>query len=372
MIIQAMKQDLKAAGHTDEQIRQMTPIQAHEALAVAAKAAETPTPTSPIEDKATRDALTQGIFGAKSTPETSVVTKLPEGLAGAKPRYSYGQKQFGLQFESDADRAAYIAATVKQSKRVKYYAAFAGEALGMSPEEVVAHGNAIRDRIKEMAKDAKPGLLKIGAVGAAGAAAGAVLNPDAPGQGAKEGIFLPVLSRIMSHGEKITNLEGVGILRAARKEGTIGSSVARETVQKLNDRIASGVDPVELHRRTGFYQDEAKNWRWELSDHNIGYVPGSEGKVKAGETVPLKELITHPEFQKFFPKLFDDIKVQFKAEDTDPGRASVNLGTNTIKVHPSATMKVIIHELQHIVDEYEGLPSGTSPSHVRGLLEARA
>jgi hypothetical protein len=50
--------------------------------------------------------------------------RLPKDLAGAKPRF----KEFGLQFESDVDRAAYITAQAKRSARDADYMKFAKEA----------------------------------------------------------------------------------------------------------------------------------------------------------------------------------------------------------------------------------------------------
>lgn len=86
---------------------------------------------------------------------------LPQELAGAKPRYSYGNKQFELQFESDLDKAAYITAQVNRSKRDADYLRFVQARTGLSETEVRSMGMAIRSRIKAMAKDAEPGTLSV-------------------------------------------------------------------------------------------------------------------------------------------------------------------------------------------------------------------
>jgi hypothetical protein len=77
---------------------------------------------------------------------------LPKDLAGAKPRYSYGDKGFELKFESDIDRAAYIAAQPNPSKRDADYLNFVMQNTGMSEDEVRAYGKTIRDVIKAQAK----------------------------------------------------------------------------------------------------------------------------------------------------------------------------------------------------------------------------
>lgn len=81
--------------------------------------------------------------------------RLPAQLAGAKPRYSYGSKQFNLQFESDVDRALYIVAQAKPSKQDAAYMEFLRQALpGKSDEELRQMGQAVRARIKGQAASA--------------------------------------------------------------------------------------------------------------------------------------------------------------------------------------------------------------------------
>ena len=100
---------------------------------------------------------------AAATPvaEPEKPATLPADLKGAKPRYSYGKKQFEINFASDLDRAAYIAAQDTPSKRDADYLRFATESTGMTEDEVRAHGRKVRDAIKSQAKDASPGVLKV-------------------------------------------------------------------------------------------------------------------------------------------------------------------------------------------------------------------
>lgn len=82
---------------------------------------------------------------------------LPRELAGAKPRYAFGNKLFELNFESDIDRAAYIAAQGTPSKRDADYVNFVARATGMSEPEIRAHGRAVRDSIKAQARASETG-----------------------------------------------------------------------------------------------------------------------------------------------------------------------------------------------------------------------
>lgn len=103
-----------------------------------------------MRERATAGPTERGLVGREG-PVASPPS-LPRDLAGAKPRYSYGTKQFELKFESDIDRAAYITAQTNRSKADQRYLDYARQATGMSEVEVRAHGRAVRATIKEMAK----------------------------------------------------------------------------------------------------------------------------------------------------------------------------------------------------------------------------
>ncbi len=89
-------------------------------------------------------------------PQLTPVT-LPNDLAGAKPRYSYGGKGYGLEFESDVDKAAYITAQTKPSRRDNDYLEFAMAATGKTGPEVRAYGQTLRDSIKQQARVGEAG-----------------------------------------------------------------------------------------------------------------------------------------------------------------------------------------------------------------------
>lgn len=92
-------------------------------------------------------------------PETRAeeATKLPQDLAGAKPRYSSGQKQFTVQFESDADKAAYITAQKTRSKRDADYLKFAMDQTGLGEAAVRFRGHEIKRALKEQSASAESG-----------------------------------------------------------------------------------------------------------------------------------------------------------------------------------------------------------------------
>lgn len=92
----------------------------------------------------------------------SFLTKfLPKDLAGAKPAYSFGAKQFSPIFESDLDKAAYILAQKKPSKREADFLESVIKNTGLEETEIRAHGVKVKDFIKSIARDAEPGQIKV-------------------------------------------------------------------------------------------------------------------------------------------------------------------------------------------------------------------
>lgn len=83
--------------------------------------------------------------------------RLPKELAGAKPRYSYGPKQFTVKFESDLDRALYIIAQKKPSARDADYLNLVMDHLGLTEDEARAAGRAIREELKQQAQSGESG-----------------------------------------------------------------------------------------------------------------------------------------------------------------------------------------------------------------------
>jgi len=90
--------------------------------------------------------------------EASTPTVLPKELAGAKPNYSFGSKQFSVSFDSDVDKALYIVAQTKPSKRDGGYMDWLRQQMpGSSDAEIRSAGAVVRSRIKELARAAPSG-----------------------------------------------------------------------------------------------------------------------------------------------------------------------------------------------------------------------
>lgn len=89
---------------------------------------------------------------ATEAAEDVPTVRLPRNLAGAKPRYGFGPKQFVLDFVNDIDKAAYITAQPKRSIADSAYLKFVEDATGMTEQQIRAHGAVVRNTIKDLAR----------------------------------------------------------------------------------------------------------------------------------------------------------------------------------------------------------------------------
>ena len=86
--------------------------------------------------------------------ELKPTTVMPKGLAGAKPRYNYGQDSYDVKFESDVDKALYIIAGKGESKsHFEYMRFLRGVFPNKSVEEIKEMGASVKAEIKESAKN---------------------------------------------------------------------------------------------------------------------------------------------------------------------------------------------------------------------------
>lgn len=93
---------------------------------------------------------------------TEGLAPLPPNLKDAKPRYAYGARQFDLDFESEAEKALFIASNPKRlSKSDAEYLRWIRENLGYDEPTARAEGKAIGAQIKELAKNAPKGATRL-------------------------------------------------------------------------------------------------------------------------------------------------------------------------------------------------------------------
>lgn len=161
-------------AHPGQEAAPGTPARSSLRAQAEARMKERMQPAAPVEARPESAIVPQAPKPAESgaagtgkaiVPEASAPkahAPLPRELSGAKPRYSFGDKQFDLDFADDLDKAAYIAAQAKKSKRDADFVAHVVDQTGLSEAEVRRSGLTIRDTIKEQARQAEAsGKLRV-------------------------------------------------------------------------------------------------------------------------------------------------------------------------------------------------------------------
>ena len=189
-----------------------------QAVEPAGKAPEAPSQLTAPE--VLQEKVTQALQSAQT---------LPTDLRGAKPRYSYQDKQFTLNFANDLDKAAYILAQENPSLRDADYLNFYRKSTGASEGAARARGREIRQIIKGMARDAKPGELNVPIYGR---------HPTPAGEGARS--VEPPSEPNAPANAKLS--EEAASVPLSPKGVTLGP------VTKLNDKI--GIETRDVMRGT--------------------------------------------------------------------------------------------------------------------------
>lgn len=125
--------------------------------------AEPVTPPAPAPAPAQPKKTTPKAEKPRAQPAASQAASggaLPRELAGAKPRYSYGPRQFELEFETDRDRALFITSQTNKSKRDADYRNWL-RSQGLTDEDIDAYGAIVRAKIKNQAKAAAGDVKKL-------------------------------------------------------------------------------------------------------------------------------------------------------------------------------------------------------------------
>jgi len=158
---------------------------------------------------------------------------------------------------------------------------------------------------------------------------------------------------------------GVGIFYGVR--GGLGTGKVAK-LPSAKRALDVGKNALEVRQKTGWFKSiYDKEWRFELDDSAMKFKKDIK-KVGTMETpdVTLGELIDHEELFKAYPQL-KKMPVKFRQIEGQAG--SVTNGEIYINPHmsPHLTKKILVHEIQHIVQGFENFAKGGSPAMMEAL-----
>lgn len=228
-----------------------------------------------------------------------------------------------------------------------------------------------------------PRLLATGAVTAGGTLAGTLLPGDKEKNALLGGIAGLATSALFWGGD-------VGVRGPRMKEGGMfvgpNSRTWKGTDTQMAERMEKiGKSPDEITLATGMHRNAAGQWTGEISDKDMSFVspdhPDWERAKK--EAIPLSTVMNHDKLDVAYPGLSDQIKIKIDPTLKSLGRFTPTNDTITLRKPPmdedtsgisgwtrpgtiseqQSAKSIIAHELQHVIQEIEGFPIGSSSSY---------
>lgn len=239
-------------------------------------------------------------------------------------------------------------------------------------------------------------LLATGAAAGVGATAGAVLSPeDKKRQGAIAGGLAGLLAGMNMWGESIPT-RGLGNRERGMFAGIGARTFRLKDAQFAEAMERAGKGDKEIQLATGMHRNAAGQWQFELSDEGMDVLSRHDPLWKEAQnhSIPLSRVVLHSQLDKAYPGLLNSVKVKIDPNLKSIGSYDPKTKTITLRNTPKDEGKIgwefagidtrftpksiFAHEIQHIIQDIEGHPSGSNVSReaqpltaVRSYLENR-
>lgn len=138
------------------------------------------------------------------------------------------------------------------------------------------------------------------------------------------------------------------------------------------EQLKNGIDPETIRKNTGWFMSYDGKWRYEINDSEMkvlkNLTSGRYNQYMDSEGLKLDDIIHHEALFKAYPQL-RNIDVQLKRTLGKGVVGTYNTNTNTLSVSGSIYLtdemfkEVLIHEIQHKIQNMEGFARGSSPEY---------
>ena len=161
---------------------------------------------------------------------------------------------------------------------------------------------------------------------------------------------------------------GVSTSFAGEKAQTADLSL----LQQAKLRVEQGEDAEQVRQDTGWHQGADAKWRFEIDDSRADWkipfaqIPESE-LFKQEHLLPLTDVLDHPELFAAYPQL-EKITVVKRAGLFDFGGLQGWFNNDTLELgltpYAKDPLSTLLHEVQHVVQMYEGFAKGGNENSV--------
>lgn len=150
--------------------------------------------------------------------------------------------------------------------------------------------------------------------------------------------------------------------------GTRG--ITKEAYDSATAMKTAGKTDREIWQTTGLWNKD-DTWIKETPTHNLKFKEGVIEPSKKDPDAPfqrktrqqLGEMIDAPELFEQYPELFD-LAISFRPTKGESRKGAAYLGADLINMSGKGEKdlrETLIHEIQHFIQYYDGLPNGTNP-----------
>jgi hypothetical protein len=145
--------------------------------------------------------------------------------------------------------------------------------------------------------------------------------------------------------------------------GELARTADRAALTRARQMAQSGAHPTDIWNNTGWFQGADNKWRFEIPDKSARWT--AEPGYGASSTTTVQDVLKHPELYEAYPDIANmpisrtHPRLGWSGLYTPP-----SLGEEAIQINradPSSPRSVLLHELQHAVQEREGFDPGGMP-----------
>jgi hypothetical protein len=152
---------------------------------------------------------------------------------------------------------------------------------------------------------------------------------------------------------------GTGALLAPKNSvGVFGGRLSQTANQQAlrEAKLMEGVAPEQVWEKTGWGRGPDQKWRYEVNDQPAQYIKPADVR-----DLTLPKVLDHPELFKAYPEL-NNIRVAFtdlpkgnlgSVGQTTTSATPLILLNNSIWAEPAKARNVLLHEVQHLLQNKE-------------------
>lgn len=249
------------------------------------------------------------------------------------------------------------------------------------PEQLPDEGEGAPSGKKVQSGKIDPRLLATGAAVAGGSIFGAYeADRDHRVGGALLGGAAGLFASINHMGENIPT-RGFGNSERGMFAGPLSRMHSSSLETEARMMKAQGKTPEQINFKTGMYEGAGGHFYSQISDagrfvHEYKLEDNSRlaANARQGKGVPLSSIVDHPALDKAYPGLMDKIHIRVDPKingayyDLNTGNITIGSPSRFPQSGKDTFDKVILHEVNHAIQHYEGFPRGDSPNtHIKAL-----